>query len=124
MAYLTFAGSEEKNSGFKFIGANTNPTGNVGLISSNTSLISNNTSLISASGDACLDTCSFYEGPSDSTIMAFGESGETCGSIAYTGSTETCGSIAFAGSGETCGSIASSTSSGSGFSGGGCSYSC
>ena len=123
MAYLTFAGSEEKNSGFKFIGANNTQTQSVGLISSNTSLISDNTSLISASGDDCLDTCSFYDGPSDATIVAFGESLETCGSIAYADSTESCGSIAFTGGTESCGSIASS-SSGSSFSGSACSYSC
>lgn len=123
MAYLTFAGSEEKNSGFKFIGTNTNPNTSVGLISSNTSLISNNTNLISASDEGCLDTCSFYDGPSDSAILAFGESSETCGSIAYADSTESCGSIAYAGSTESCGSVAS-VSSGSSFSGGGCSYSC
>lgn len=119
MAYLTFAGSEEKNSCFKFIGANATQN-NGGLISSTTSLISNNVSLISAA-EGGLDTCSFYEGPSDSTIFAFGESSETCGSIAYSGS-ESCGSIAYSGGGETCGSIASSSSASS-FSGG-CSYSC
>jgi len=85
-----------------------------GLISDNTNLIS---STLSNGG---MDTCSFYSGPSDATIMAFGESAEACGSIAYSGS-ESCGSIAFAG-GESCGSVASS-SCGS-FSGGGCSYSC
>ena len=70
-----------------------------------------------------MDTCSFYFGPSDSTILAFGESSETCGSIAYTGS-ESCGSIAYSGGGESSGSVAcSSASSGSSFSGG-CSYSC
>lgn len=126
MAYLTFTASED-NQGtcFKFIGANSSNTEGVRLLSSNTSLISNNTSLISSSSDNCLDTCSFYEGPSDSTIMAFGESSETAGTIASAGG-ETCGSIAFSGSaGETCGSIASSSvSSGSSFSGGGCSYSC
>ena len=121
MAYLTFAGSEEKNSGFKFIGTNNTQNPSVGLISSNTTLISNNTNLISASTDCGLDTCSFYDGPSDSTIVAFGENLETCGSIAYSTSTETCGSIAYSGGTETCGSIASSSS---GFSGGGCSYSC
>lgn len=120
MAYLTFAGSEEKNSCFKFIGANSTPNNNGGLISSTTSLISNNESLISTINNG-LDTCSFYEGPSDSTIFAFGESSESCGNIAYSGS-ESCGSIAYSGGGETCGSIASS-SSGSGFSSG-CSYSC
>lgn len=122
MAYLTFTASEDKNSGFKFIGANSTSNNNGGLISATTSLITNNTSLITASANGGLDTCSFYSGPSDSTIFAFGESGESCGSIAYAGS-ESCGSIAYSGS-ESCGSIATSTSSGSSFSGGGCSYSC
>lgn len=121
MAYLTFAGSEEKNSGFKFIGTNTNNNNSGGLISNTTSLISHNTSLISSNVDGGVDTCSFYSGPSDSTIVAFGESSETCGSIAYSGS-ESCGSIAYSGGGESCGSVASS-SSGSSF-GGGCSYCC
>ena len=95
-----------------------------GLISHNTSLISANTALLSPSISAdCMDSCSFYSGPSDETIIAFGES---CGSIAYEGSGESCGSIAFAGGGESCGSIASSAGSFSGGSsfGGGCSYSC
>ena len=117
MAYLTFTGSDEKNSCFKFIGSNN--TQSVGLISSNTSLISNNTSLISESLDGGLDSCSFYSGPSDSVIMAFGESAESCGSIAYSGA-ESCGSIAYSGGAESCGSIASSSSSFSG----GCSYCC
>lgn len=97
----------------------TNHTENSGLISDNTSLISSD-----SMGD-CTDTCSFYSGPSDATIMAFGESCETSGSIAYFGG-ETSGSIAYSGSGESCGSIASSSgfSSSCSFSGGGCSYSC
>ncbi len=118
---LTLNSTEEKqNTCFMFIGADSAPQ--------TTHLISNNTSLISASpvGDGT-DTCSFYSGPSDATIMAFGESCETSGSIAYSGA-ESCGSIAYAGGGESCGSIASSSvsfsSGGSGFSGGGCSYSC
>lgn len=117
MAYLTLAGSEEKqNTCFKFIGANTSEA-------KTTHLISNNTSLISATlANGGMDTCSFYSGPSDATIVAFGESYESCGSIAYSGS-ESCGSIAYSGGGESCGSIASS-SSGSCSSGGGCSYSC
>ena len=119
MAYLTFAGSEERqSSAFKFIGAD-HKTQSTGLISNNTSLISNNVSLLLSSDD-CLDTCSFYSGPTDSTIMAFGE---TCGSIAYSEAGETCGSIAYSGAGETCGSIASYTSSSSSFSAG-CCYSC
>ena len=124
---LTFCGSEEKNSCFKFIGANNNQT-STSLISDNTSLISNCTSLISSSlSEGCTDSCSFYAGPSDATIVAFGESYESCGSIAYSG-TESCGSIAYSGS-ESCGSIASSFSGGSSFSSGssfsgGCSYSC
>lgn len=120
MAYLSLANKEE-NSCFKFIGSNiVNNTG--GLISSNTSLISDNTSLIFCSSDSGMDTCSFYDGPSDNTIFAFGESYESTGSIAYSGS-ESCGSIAYSGS-ESCGSIASSVSSSSSFSGGGCCYSC
>lgn len=123
MAYLTFTGSEESSSCFKFIGSNSPQGASVGLISNTTSLISNNISLISASSDDCLDTCSFYSGPSDSTIVAFAESNESCGSVAYAGS-ESCGSIAYSGAGESCGSVASSVSSSSGFSGGSCSYSC
>lgn len=119
MAYLTFAGSEEKNSCFKFIGANTESKTNVRLISSNISLISENTNFLSSSDD--LDTCTFYSGPSDEAIMAFGESSETCGTVAYSGS-ESCGSIAYSGGGESCGSIASSASSSS--CGSACSYSC
>ena len=117
MAYLTFTLSDEnQNSCFKFIGANTTSSNNT------TNLITNNTTLIySAAASNCgEDTCSFYSGPSDSTIMAFGE---TCGSIAYSDAGETCGAIAYSGAGETCGSIASSSSSSSSFSGG-CSYSC
>lgn len=111
---LTVTSTDEKSSCFKFIGADSTPK--------TTHLISNNTSLLAPSGEGGTDTCSFYSGPSDSTIMAFGE---TCGSIAYSGGGETCGSIAYSGGGETCGSIASaSVSSGGGFSGGGCSYSC
>ena len=115
---LTFKSSEEThNTCFKFIGADSAPK--------TTHLISNNTSLIApTSNEGGADTCSFYSGPSDATIMAFGES---CGSIAYESTGESCGSIAYAGSGESCGSIASaSVSSGCSFSGGGSfsSYSC
>lgn len=113
---LTLNSSEEKHSTcFKFIGLDSTPK--------TTHLISDNTSLIlSSNSEGNMDTCSFYSGPSDSTIMAFGES---CGSIAYSGS-ESCGSIAYTGGGESCGSIASSSVSSScgSFSGGGCSYSC
>ena len=85
-------------------------------------LICSTTSLLATPDGEGYDTCSFYSGPSDSTIFAFGESGETSGSIAYE-SSESCGSIAFAGGGESCGSIASS--SGGSFScGGGCNYAC
>ena len=124
MAYLTFTGSEERNSGLNFICDNKNPNNIINLISNNTSLISNNTSLISSSDDSGLDTCSFYSGPSDSTIIAFGESYESAGSIAYSGGGESCGSIAYSGGGESCGSIASSSSSSSSSCGCACSYSC
>ena len=117
---LTLSTDEKQNSCFMFIGADTAPK--------TTHLISDNTSLISATPDGDgTDSCSFYSGPSDAIIMAFGESCETSGAIAYSGS-ESCGSIAYAGSVESCGSIASSSvsfsSGGSSFSGGGCSYSC
>lgn len=92
---LTVSSSDEKQSScFKFIGADSTPK--------TTHLISNNTSLISPSvSEGGVDTCSFYSGPSDAAIMAFGESCETSGSIAYAG-TETSGSIAYAGGGESC----------------------
>lgn len=116
MAYLTFTASEDKTSTcFKFIGADVKPH--------TTNLISNNVSILN-SNDCGNDTCSFYSGPSDAAIMAFGESYESCGSIAYS-SGESCGSIAYSGGGESCGSIASSSvSSSAGSCGGGCSYSC
>ena len=117
---LTVNSEEKQNTCFKFIGADVTPK--------TTHLISNNTSLISSTpSDGGVDTCSFYSGPSDAAIIAFGENSETCGSIAYSGMGETCGSIAYTGGGETCGSIASasvSVSSGASFSGGSCSYSC
>lgn len=115
---LTLNSDDKHNTCFKFIGADVAPK--------TTHLISDNTSLIAPStGDGGVDTCSFYSGPSDATIMAFGESCETSGSIAYSGAGESCGSIAYSGAGESCGSIASSSVSSSGsFSGGGCSYSC
>ena len=108
---------EKQSTCFKFIGANTAPQ-TTHLISNNTSLISNNTSLISPSNNSGCDTCSFYSGASDATIMAFGESTESCGSIAF-GNFES----SFSGAGASV-SVASS----GGFSGcsvgGGCSYSC
>ena len=118
---LTVSSSDEKQSTcFKFIGADS--------ATKTTHLISNNTSLISpSSGDGGIDTCSFYSGPSDAAIISFGQACETSGSIAYSG-TESCGTIAYSGGGESCGSIASASvsvsTSGGGFSGGGCSYSC
>jgi hypothetical protein len=116
MAYLTFAGSEEKqNTCFQFIG--TTPSKK----STTTHLISNNTSLIAPSYSEGMDTCSFYSGPSDAAIMAFGSNAETSGSVAYAG--ESCGSVAYAGGGESCGSVASASVSSSS-SGGFSSYSC
>ena len=122
MAYLTFAGSEDRqNSAFKFIGADSK-TPSTGLISNNTSLISDNVLLISSSySNDCLDTCSFYSGPSESVILAFGN---TCGSVAYSEAGETCGSVAFSTAGETCGSVAYSISTSSSSSDSCCNYSC
>ena len=98
----------------------------LGLTGNNKSeggLISNTTSLLSTPEGEGYDTCSFYSGPSDSTIFAFCESSESSGSIAFGESGESCGSIAFTGSGESCGSIASA--GGVSIScGGGCNYAC
>lgn len=118
MAYLTFAGSEDnKSTCFKFIGTG-NKIEQGGLIANNTSLISDCTSLLSDNSDGNLDTCSFYSGPSDSTIVAIGES---YSDSSYSGVGESCGSIAYSGVGESCGSVAYSSSSSSGSC---CSYSC
>ena len=115
MAYLTLTPQEESNC-FMFIGMN--------KTQNNDGLISNTTSILDSSDSEVGDTCSFYSGPSDSTIFAFGESNSDF-DIAYSGAGETCGSIASSGAGETCGSIASSSSSSGGdSSGGGCSYCC
>lgn len=115
---LQVSTSEDKqNTCFKFIGSNNTPK-------QTTHLLTDNTSLLTSSYGDCEDTCSFYSGPSDTAIMAFGERCETNGTIAYSGSGESCGTIASAG-GESCGSIASSSfSSGGSFSGSCCSYSC
>ena len=73
---LTLTSNENQSKCFKFIGADSTPK--------HTHLISNNTSLLAPLfDDGGNDTCSFYSGPSDATIMAFGESTESCGSIAY-----------------------------------------
>ena len=117
MAYLNLTSSDENSTCFKFIGAN-NVNNSGGLISDTVSLISNNTSLIFDSSESGLDTCSFYSGPSDATILAFGESAESCGSVAYDSAAGI--SIAYSGSAESCGSIASSSFSSSGC----CSYTC
>ena len=106
--------TNEESGCLKLLGLTGNAKSEGGLISSTTSL------LATPDGDG-MDNCSFYSGPSDATIFAFGESAESCGSIASSG--ESCGSIAFSGGGESCGSIASS-GGGSVSCGGGCSYSC
>lgn len=109
-----FCTAKENNSSCAKLLGLTNKTNEGGLISDNTNLIS------ATLANGGMDTCSFYSGPSDAIIMAFGESAEACGSIAYSGS-ESCGSIAYSGS-ESCGSVASSSCGSS--SSCGCSYSC
>lgn len=116
---LTFTNTEDKQNGcFKLLGmAKSNNEETTRLISNNVSLLSAVNYNISSNGD----TCSFYSGPTDATIMAFGESMETCGSIAYSsGSSESCGSVAYSSGGFTSGSSSCSSSS----SGGCCSYCC
>ena len=114
---LKFCPSKDDNSNCaKLLGLTGKQESEGGLISQTTSL------LAPVITDGGLDTCSFYSGPSDAAIVAFGENAESCGAIAYSESGESCGSIAYSAGGETCGSIASS--GGSCSSGGGCSYSC
>ena len=121
---LTFTNSEDRQSQcFHLLGTAKPSKSTTHLITDNTSLISRSTSLLSQS---CADSCSFYSGPSDAAILSFGEQAESCGSVAYE-SSESCGSVAYSVgdvgfSGGV--SIASCVSSGGGFSGGGCSYSC
>ena len=113
---LTFNSSEERqNQCFYLLGTAKSSKSHTNLISNSTSLISNNISLLSDIGQ---DTCSFSLEPSDTTIMAFGEQAESCGSIA-SADNESCGSVAYS-----CGTASVSVSSDSGCSGGGCSYSC
>ena len=110
MAYLTFTGSEDKQiNGYAFIGSE---------MKSPSVLIGNSESqpmsLLASNVGGGEDTCSFYNGPTDSVIFAFGESAETSGSIAYSnGSSETSGSIALSGGCESSGSVASSVTTGS-----------
>ena len=111
---LTFTGTEDKQATSLIFVSGATRNGSVSLISDTSSLLGG--SLLS---DNCFeDSCSFYSGPSDATILAFGESAESCGSIAYDSSASDV-SFGFSGSAESCGSIASSDSSG-----GGCSYTC
>lgn len=114
---LTFTNSEEKQSQcFHLLGTAKSANNTTHLLTNNTSLIANVSSLLSGEGE---DLCSFYNGPSDDAILAFGEQAESCGSIAYEGS-ESCGSIAAAfDSSASCVSVSSGACSG-----GGCSYSC
>ncbi|MCQ2744612.1 MAG: hypothetical protein MJ230_07480 [bacterium] len=102
---LAFTSSENKQSQcFHLLGTSKSENVGVKLISNNTSLISNNTSILSSDIG---DYCSFYSEPSEGTIMAFGESVESCGSIAM-GGVESCGSIANSSSGSvSCGSSSS-----------------
>jgi hypothetical protein len=110
-----FCPSKEDSNCAKLLGITSKQDNEGGLISQTTSL------LAPVNSDGGLDTCSFYSGPSDATIFAFGENNESCGSIAYSDGSESCGSIAFSGGSESCGSVASA---GSSFSGCACSYSC
>ncbi|MBQ4114349.1 hypothetical protein IJD34_02980 [bacterium] len=123
---LTLSGTDEKQSTcFLFVGANSSNTKSGGLITSNTNLI------CLTDPDQGWDTCSFYSGPSDSTIASIGssynDSGECAGVIASSESYS--GVFGSSGSGECAGVVASSGSSsfsggGACSVGGGCSYSC
>lgn len=117
---LTFTNSEDRqNQCFHLLGTAKTSNNSVHLISKNTSLISANTSLLNNCG---MDSYSFSNGVSG-TALSFGEQAESCGSIAYDGGIESCGSIASSSFGGFS-AVSTSSSCGSSFSGGGCSYSC
>ena len=109
MAYLTFSNSEDRQSTcFKFIGTE-NKTASTSLLSDGST--STPISLLASDIGGGEDSCSFYNGPSDSVIYAFGESTETSGSIAYSSdSTETSGSIAYSGGCDSSVSVSTSSS--------------
>ena len=114
--------SEKQNKAFSLMGAQSL------LGSSREVSTQNSVSLITSANDNCggVDICSFanlFSEPSESTLLTFAESQESCGSIAYSEGGETTGSIAYAGSSESCGSIACSFSSTSSC-GSTCSFSC
>ena len=77
--------TSEESGCAKLLGLTGNPKSEGGLICHTTSL------LATPEGEG-YDSCSFYSGPSDATIFAFGESGESCGSIASSsGGSFSCG---------------------------------
>ncbi|MCQ2739402.1 MAG: hypothetical protein MJ237_04155 [bacterium] len=116
---LTFTNTDERQGAtFKFIGMSNKEHPTTHLISENVSLLS-----CTSESNSGIDSCSFYSGPSDATIFAFGESSESCGSVAYSNSSDSCGSIAYSG-GTSGGAVSCSVSSSCGSSSGGCSYSC
>ena len=112
---LKFTGSQENNGCFKLLGLTTKPH-ETNLITENVSLLTNN---YTSSGE-CMDTCSFYSGPSDDVIMAYGDSDESCGAIAYSNS-ESCGSVAYSSAGTVSTAVSVSSSSSCSCA---CSYSC
>ena len=103
---LTLSSNKNQNGAFKFIGCENSSQTPTHLISNS------NKSLLSFNDDAGLDICSFFTEPSDESIMAFGES------------TESCGSIASAGEGASFSDAGSFSVSSGGDCSGGCSYSC
>jgi len=113
-----YAEEKNTNTGFTLLG--------VKSILGSARAVNNVVSLLDSpsNSDAGMDYCSFgglfYE-PSNSELLSFAESQESCGSIAYSSGSESCGSIGYSGSSESCGSIASASSSSSSCA---CSYSC
>ena len=73
---LKLSSNKNQNGAFKFMGTENSPKTQTHLI------FNGSTSLLSSNDDSGLDTCSFIAEPSDASIMAFGESTESCGSIA------------------------------------------
>ena len=117
---LTFGTDERQGSSLIFVNSASSKGGSVSLISDSSSILTTSSSLLS--NNCCEDFCSFYSGPSDSVILAFGESDESCGSIAYDSGIDSYSG--YSGGNESCGSIASASFSSGVSTGGCCSYSC
>ena len=116
---LTLTLSEERTNNCFQLTNSSNNSCSISLITENSSLI-----CLSNSSNKGFDSCSFYSGPSEASILAFNENSESCGIIASNTTYSDFGS--YSGGSESCGIIASTSgfsASSSSFSTS-CNYSC